>query len=88
MNKSVGEKTIKSVYIVPGDPMVQIKGFVKERKRSVRIHICSNEEVKMIKHLIEQDTLIGMPLRNASKLLKQTMFNHYKMLKLIDGGST
>lgn len=84
MNKSVGDRKVHKVWLVPTNGMVHVRAHVKERKRAVRVFVCEPKEVSLIKHTIE-DEIIGMPLRNASKLLKKTLANHYEMMTLLSG---
>ena len=85
MNKFVGDKELRKIYVVPGEGQVFIKGFVKERKKAVRIYVCNVDDFNIIREDLHNEVLIGQTLRDSTKYLKQTIHNHHQMMKLTSG---
>ena len=85
MNRSVGDRELRKVYVVPGEGQVFIKGFVKEGKKAVRIYMCNIDDFNIIREDLHNEVLIGQTLRDATKYLKKTIANHHELTKLIGG---
>jgi len=86
MQTSKGERIVTRVWVIPGNTII-IAGLVKNTAQQVTIYVIHHETFHIIKKLLEENTLIGLSLKDALNLCRTTIQKYNKLMHLIDGES-